>query len=735
MSSSVTARQAFSAFVAPRQKQTQPQNLQAVDRGNWWWPIVREPFTGAWQKSDRFNYNAPYSRESVMAFGAVYACVTLISSDIAKLRVKLVEQVEDGTWLETTSPSFSPVLRKPNAWQNRIAFYQNWLVSKLSHGNAYILKERDNRSVVSAMYVLNPMRCQPLVTPDGDVYYQLNRDDLAGVTDETVVVPASDIIHDVMCPLWHPLVGVSPLIAAGSAAVHGLTVQGSSQKFFGNNSRPGGILTAPGEISRETAERLKELWEQNYTGTNAGRIAVLGDNLKYESMSVTAVDAQLIEQLKWDGSDVCAAFHVPPHMAGIAVAPTHANVQAMNMGYYTQCLQVLIEAIELCLVEALGLWNVPGRTYGVEFDIDQLLRMDTNTLYSTIATGVGGGFLAPDEARGKIGLGPTPGGKHPYLQQQNFSLEALAKRDAQSDPFAPPGGGPPPAPAGGAPSAAPGSPDPPKLPAPEPDKTPAAGISAAILRDALAQTTQPLLLLEWDTRDNPNHQPAGGPDGGQFAPGGGSGGGGSAALSKPGLRATGVVAADKVAADWKDKAPDTSLDETMAAAKVNQAILAKTGDEVQKETGAMFVNPGVKTRDSTERKLAQKKTAPKNLTDIVRAGFMVESPAQSEKVIGALAKRHPIVDEGWKATDAGYFDRALKVRMPDGQIGEVQIWQPAIYQAKEFGGGHALYEQARVLPPGDPKLPELLKESKAIYSKTLSSLGQEWNALAGSLGK
>jgi hypothetical protein len=45
------------------------------------------------------------------------------------------------------------------------------------------------------------------------------------------------------------------------------------------------------------------------------------------------------------------------------------------------------------------------------------------------------GIRAPDEARARLNLPPVPGGKYPYLQQQNFSLEALAKRDAQEDPF------------------------------------------------------------------------------------------------------------------------------------------------------------------------------------------------------------------------------------------------------------------------------------------------------------
>jgi hypothetical protein len=61
-----------------------------------------------------------------------------------------------------------------------------------------------------------------------------------------------------------------------------------------------------------------------------------------------------------------------------------------------------------------------------------------------IRDAVGAGVMAPTEVRAKLDLKPVTGGDSPFLQQQNYSLEALAKRDAQADPFAP---ATPPAPA------------------------------------------------------------------------------------------------------------------------------------------------------------------------------------------------------------------------------------------------------------------------------------------------
>ena len=105
-------------------------------------------------------------------------------------------------------------------------------------------------------------------------------------------------------------------------------------------------------------------------------------------------------------------------------APTY-NIEALNQQYYSQCLQSLIENIELLLDEGLEL----PKPYGTEFDLDDLLRMDTATKVKA-ADAVGSGTMAPNEARRRyFDLGPTEGGESPYLQVQNHSLAALAKRD------------------------------------------------------------------------------------------------------------------------------------------------------------------------------------------------------------------------------------------------------------------------------------------------------------------
>lgn len=394
--------------------------------GGWWPLIIREPFSGAWQS------NRELLPETLLAFYAVYACVTLISADIGKLEVHLTERDEHDIWSRATNPAFSPVLRKPNHYQTRIQFIENWILSKLTRGNTYVLKERDARSVVVAMHVLDPTRVKPMVTMDGDVYYQLNDDRLAAIPDDNVLVPASEIIHDRMNCLFHPLIGTSPLFACSLAARQGLAIQNNSASFFENGAQPGGLLTAPGAISQETADRLKAKWEENFSGANRGRLAVLGDGMQYTSLTMNAVDAQMIEQMKMTAEVVCSVFHVPGYMVGVGTMPTYNNIEALAQNYYAQCLQSLIESLELCLDEGLAL----PANYRTESDLNGLLRMDTATLVKTLSDGVRGGIMEPNYARRRLDLPPVTGGETPYMQQQNYSLAALDARD-RNQPFAP----------------------------------------------------------------------------------------------------------------------------------------------------------------------------------------------------------------------------------------------------------------------------------------------------------
>lgn len=411
---------------------------------------IKESFAGAWQRS----VITPV--QDSLQHPTFWSCVTLISSDIAKCCFYLTEEDANGIYNEVEIAAFSPVLRRPNHYQNRIQFNEQWAQSKLCHGNTLVLKGRDGRGIVDALYILDWTRCKPLVSPQGQVYYSLSTDSLAadaldalrdGTSDRgdgSVVVPAREVIHDRWNTFYHPLVGLSPIYAAGHLTLHGLKIVGNSMRLAAQGFQPGGVVTSAEVISQDNIDKFEKLWQDNYAGPeNTGKIVVLGGGLKFEKPPVmTAVDAEIIKQLNWDDEKICSVFHVPGFMVNVGPAPSDANVEGPKLRYYSQCLQIHVESMELCYGEGLGTIDAG---YEVTADVDEaLLRMDSATRMKIETDAIKGGISTVNEGRAVFNKKPVKGGDTVYLQEQDHSVAWLAERDAQGPP--PPVSARPPAP-------------------------------------------------------------------------------------------------------------------------------------------------------------------------------------------------------------------------------------------------------------------------------------------------
>lgn len=391
--------------------------------GGGWHSVIREPFTGAWQR------NMEEKCDTLISYPTLYACVSRIAQDVGKLPFTAKKYNRSiSIWQDSSLPD---ALLKPNKYQTPQQFRESWLLSKLIQGNTYVLVDR-YAGRISSLHILDPFKVMPLVDDvTGDVYYQINGQCLAGVTGNQITVPAYDIIHDRCITPFHPLIGLPPIAAANLATAKNMRILKSSAEFFGNNAQPSGILSAPGAISNETAQRLKDYWENGFRGANAGKIAVVGDGLSFQGLASKSVDAQMVEQLRYSDEQICQPFGIPPFKVGIGSVPAGMKVDDINQLYYSDALQTHIEAMEALLDQGLGIKSPEG----IELDLEPLLRMDPMKKAEYEVKLVAGTVKSPNEARSEFDLKPMAGGDAIYMQQQNYSLEALNRRDQQVDPF------------------------------------------------------------------------------------------------------------------------------------------------------------------------------------------------------------------------------------------------------------------------------------------------------------
>ncbi len=409
--------------------------LQPVNDWRHGWRVIHEPTTGAWQRNEELT------RDNITTYPALYACLNRITQDIGKLPFVLRKLGSNGIWTTAENPAWSPVLRKPNGYQTQQQFRETWILSKLIDGNTFVLKQRDNRGVVTALYVLDPSRVTPLVSEAGRVFYEITyntANNLLPVAYDgsKITIPASEIIHDRINPFHHHLLGVPPLTAAALAAGKNIHILRNSSSFFQNNASPGGLVSGPAGMSEDDADKLQLMFNNNFSGENSGRIAVVGADLKFTPFAFKAADSQVVEQMRYSDEQVCQPFGIPPFKIGIGSIPAGLGVDAINLLYHEDALSGHIESMENLLDEAIAL----PADWGVWLDTDPLFRMDQGKKAEVETKLVGGNIKTPNEGRLAFDLPPLEGGDTVYMQQQDFPLDQVRKNkivDADLKPIIP----------------------------------------------------------------------------------------------------------------------------------------------------------------------------------------------------------------------------------------------------------------------------------------------------------
>jgi len=381
-------------------------------QGTGGWYRVSEPYAGAWQRNDEEK------RGDVLTYPTLYACLRRVSEDIGKLPFGMTREAASG--IEQPVDTLR-VLNNPNGYQTAQQFREAWILSKLIHGNAYILKQRNNGGMISALYVMDPTRVLPLVSTSGEVFYQITYNSDANllpesITDQQIRVPASEIIHDRMACFHHQLIGVPPVAAANWPTVKNLRILRNSAELFKNGAQMGGILSAPAGISEKDAKDLKEYWKS----TTAKDVRVVGMDMKFTPFSMNSVDAQLVEQMEYSDRQICQPFGIPPFIVGIGNLPSGLKAEDMVNVYYRFALQSLIESMENLLMQGLRI-RAP---LAIKLDTGVLLRMDTERRATVYGGMIDAGIATINEARSEFNYPPLNGGDTVYRQQQDIPIDA-----------------------------------------------------------------------------------------------------------------------------------------------------------------------------------------------------------------------------------------------------------------------------------------------------------------------
>lgn len=364
---------------------------------------------------------------TAMTSAVVYSCVNVLAQTIGALPLLVYRRLPAGGKERAPEHRLYNLLHDaPNPEMTAYELRSCLVGHQCLWGNAYCEIERSDAGV-NGLWPLRPDRMTPARDADNRLVYDYR------LPDGTLKrFQFAQIMH------WRGLssngiIGYSPIRQAAESVGLDLATRKAGATFFGNDSRPGGVLRHPGKLSKEGASRLKDSWEGLHRGLDQRqRVAVLEEGVEWQQIGIPPEEAQFLETRKYGRSEIAGLYRVPLHMINDLERATFSNIEHQSLEFVKFTLTPWLVQIEQALKRDLFGISEGKRSHFAEHLVEGLLRGDSQGRAAYMQTMRMNGAINADEWRELDNLNPIPGGKGKIYWQPANMLELGAK------PYTPP---------------------------------------------------------------------------------------------------------------------------------------------------------------------------------------------------------------------------------------------------------------------------------------------------------
>ncbi len=380
------------------------------------------------------------NERSAMQMTAVYSCVRILSEAVAGLPLHLYQYTDKGSKEKAVdNPLYFLLHDEPNTEMTSFVFRETLMTHLLLWGNAYSQIIRNGKGEVVGLYPLMPDRMTVGRDEKGRLYYEymISSDDAKTLKDGTVRLSPYDVLH-IPGLGFDGLVGYSPIAMAKNAIGLAIAAEEYGSKFYANGATPSGILEYPGTVKEP--DKVRESWNAGFGGSsNAHKIAVLEEGMKYTPISISPNEAQFLETRKFQINEIARIFRVPPHMVGDLEKSSFSNIEQQSLEFVKYTLEPWLVRWEQAMQRSLIPQDDKSK-YFIKFNVDGLLRGDYQSRMQGYATARQNGWMSANDIRELENLDriPAEDGGDLYLINGNMmplsmSGAAYGKEETQNE--------------------------------------------------------------------------------------------------------------------------------------------------------------------------------------------------------------------------------------------------------------------------------------------------------------
>lgn len=384
------------------------------------------PKNSSWFSLPSFFFGTSSSGKAVnektaLQTTAVYACVRILAETIASLPFHTYRYTLNGKEKAIEHPIYYLLHSEPNPEMTSFVFRETLMSHLLLWGNAYAQIIRDGRGRVLGLYPLLPNKVIVNRNQHGELVYQYEKE------GQTYFLRSYEVLH-IPGLGFDGLIGYSPIAMAKNAIGMAIATEEYGAKFFANGANPGGVLEHPGVV--KDPARIRESWNAVYQGSsNAHRVAVLEEGMKFQSIGIPPEQAQFLETRKFQINEIARIFRIPPHMIGDLEKSSFSNIEQQSLEFVMYTLDPWVVRWEQAIQRALFTEN-EKRQYFVKFNVDGLLRGDYQSRMNGYAVGRQNGWLSANDIRELENLNRIPEDLGGDLYLINGNMTKLADAGA-----------------------------------------------------------------------------------------------------------------------------------------------------------------------------------------------------------------------------------------------------------------------------------------------------------------
>lgn len=367
--------------------------------------------------------------EHAMQLDAVWACVNLISNAVKTLPCNVYKG--DGVEVDYENALYELLHDMPNLDDSASDFWGMAALCLCLDGNFFAEQKKSGNRLV-ALNPLNPSSVEVKRDAQNNRYYELTETYQNGKKGGVRKIREENMLHvrGLVMPGFDR--GLSPIAAQRNVIGNALAGEKTSGRMFKNGMMASVVLSSDQVLKADQRKQIAESLQAFAGADKAGGIAVLEAGLKPSQITINPKDAQMLETRQYSVEQICRIFGVPPVMIGHAANGTTtwgSGIEQLILQFTKTCLTPMLRSIESAIYRDL-LDSKTRKTTVVKFNMEGLLRGDSQARAEFLSKMVNAGIYEPDEARAYENKAPRPGGNRLIVQGAMMPLDSLGKESA-----------------------------------------------------------------------------------------------------------------------------------------------------------------------------------------------------------------------------------------------------------------------------------------------------------------